>query len=65
MEKSGHVDSFARDNLPPQAQWPHFLLDRPEFAYPPRFNCAVSFLDDMVAKGFGPRDCKIGIEQCQ
>ncbi|MCZ8106767.1 MAG: AMP-binding protein [Burkholderiales bacterium] len=62
MEKSGHVDSFARDNLPPQAQWPHFLLDRPEFAYPPRFNCAVSFLDDMVAKGFGPRDCILSPE---
>ena len=62
MEKSGHVDSFARDNLPPQAQWPHFLLDRPEFAYPPRFNCAVSFLDEMVAKGFGPRDCILSPE---
>ncbi len=57
MQKSGHVDSFARGNLPPPDQWPLFLLDRPEFAYPPRFNCAVSFLDDMVARGFGRRDC--------
>jgi 2-aminobenzoate-CoA ligase len=57
MERSGHVDSFARDRLPPADQWPSFLLDRPEFAYPPRLNCAVAFLDDMVARGFGPRDC--------
>ena len=62
MERSGHVDSFARDNLTPQAQWPRFLLDRPEFAYPARFNCAVSFLDDMVAKGAGPRDCIVSPE---
>jgi len=57
MERSGHVDSFARDNLPPQDLWPRFLLDRPEYTYPPRLNCAVAFVDDMVARGFGPRDC--------
>ncbi|MHB2167450.1 benzoate-CoA ligase family protein [Alsobacter sp. R-9] len=57
MERSGHVDSFPRDNLPPREQWPDFLLDRPEFRYPPRLNCAVSFVDDRVAAGDGDRDC--------
>ena len=28
---SGHVDTFARDNLPAAEQWPDLLLDRPEF----------------------------------
>ena len=27
---SGHVDDFARRNLPPSEQWPDLLLDRPE-----------------------------------
>ena len=31
---SAHVDTFARDNLPPAEQWPDLLLDRPEFQYP-------------------------------
>ena len=31
---TGHIDSFARDNLPPRELWPDFLLDRPEFCYP-------------------------------
>ena len=51
------LDSFARDNLPPREQWPVFLLDRPEFHYPDRFNCAVTLLDDHVAAGHGQRPC--------
>ena len=30
MIRSGHVDTFARDNLPPQAQWPEFSFTLPE-----------------------------------
>ena len=45
LAPSAHADSFARDNLPPRAQWPDFLLDRPEFRYPARLNCAVELLD--------------------
>ena len=29
---SGHVDTFARDNLPPRDQWPEFRLEG--FDYP-------------------------------
>ena len=31
---SGHVDDFARRNLPPPDQWPELRLDRPEFQLP-------------------------------
>ena len=37
MEASAHIDTFARDNLPPGDQWPEFLLDGPDVAYPKRF----------------------------
>src|SRR4051794_2152963 len=30
---TAHVDTFARDHLPPSGQWPDLLLDRPEFRY--------------------------------
>ena len=30
MIRSGHVDTFARDNLPPRDQWPEFLFTLPE-----------------------------------
>jgi 2-aminobenzoate-CoA ligase len=55
MTYTAHADSFARDNLPPRSQWPEFLLDRPEFRYPARLNCATELLDKMVSKGFGHR----------
>ena len=29
MIRSAHVDSFARDNLPPEAQWPDFVFSLP------------------------------------
>ncbi len=50
MAPSAHVDTFARDNLPARDQWPVFLLDRPEFQYPDRLNCAVELLDRNLAK---------------
>ncbi len=50
---SAHQDSFCRDNLPPRDQWPDFLLDRPEFQYAPRLNCAVELLDRNIERGRG------------
>ncbi|CAG4897227.1 AMP-binding protein [Paraburkholderia gardini] len=55
MEPSAHVDTFARDNLPPQDQWPVFLLDNPDVAYPARFNCATELLDRGVEAGYRER----------
>ncbi len=52
---TAHVDTFARDNLPPREQWPEFQFDLPELQYPRRMNCATVLLDDMVKAGRGPR----------
>src|SRR6516162_2343405 len=57
---SGHVDDFARRNLPPLHQWPDLLLDRPEFQYPEYLNVAVELTDRIVEKGFGDRIALIG-----
>ena len=39
MIPSKYKDTFARDNLPPQDQWPEFLFTLPELQYPDRINC--------------------------
>ena len=55
MSSSAHSDSFARDNLPPRAQWPELLFELPELQYPARMNCASELLDRMAAGGHGER----------
>lgn len=50
---SAHVDSFAREHLPPADQWPELVFDLPELHYPDRLNCAVELLD-RTADRFGP-----------
>ena len=55
MSYTAHVDSFARDNLPPRSQWPEFLLELPELQYPGRMNCATELLDKPVTRGHGHR----------
>ncbi|HRD76420.1 MAG TPA: AMP-binding protein [Hyphomicrobiaceae bacterium] len=57
---SGHTDTFTRDNLPPDDQWPDLLLERPEFRYPEYLNAAVELTDRMVEKGFGDHIALIG-----
>jgi 2-aminobenzoate-CoA ligase len=57
MIRSAHVDTFTRDNLPPQALWPQFLFALPELQYPERINCVTKFLDRWVAAGQGERIC--------
>src|SRR5207237_3249212 len=55
MIRSGHVDSFTRDNLPPQSQWPDFKFTLPELQYPERLNCVTEFVDRWIAGGDGDR----------
>jgi 2-aminobenzoate-CoA ligase len=55
---SAHTDTFARDSLPPEDQWPDFLLDG--FDYPERLNAAVELTDRLVEQGFGDRTALIG-----
>ncbi len=52
---TAHVDTFARDNLPPRELWPEFRFDLPELQYPERMNCATVLLDEMVRSGHGDR----------
>ncbi len=59
MTASAHIDTFARDNLPPRAQWPDFRFDLPELQYPERMNCAVELLDRWIAAEHGERPCLI------
>ena len=55
MAYTAHVDTFARDNLPPPGELPEFLFELPELRYPARLNCAAELLDRMVAAGHGDR----------
>lgn len=51
MERSAHIDTFARDHLPPLAQWPDLLIaGNPDVAYPARINCAVALVDEIAAR---------------
>ena len=59
MARSGHVDTFARDNLPPREQWPEFRFDLPDLQYPERLNCVTQWVDRWVAEGQGGRTCMI------
>ncbi|MBM3387719.1 MAG: AMP-binding protein, partial [Betaproteobacteria bacterium] len=52
---SRHVDTFTRDRLPPQDQWPQFIAERPELDYPDDFNCALELVDRQVREGRGAR----------
>ena len=60
MAWSGHIDSFTRDRLPPRAQQPDFLYDRPELTYPERLNAATALLDVWRDRGCDERPCVIG-----
>src|SRR6266568_2118456 len=57
LSPSAHVDTFARDHLPPPDQWPELVFELPELRYPPRLNCAEELLDRtierLVAEGLG------------
>ncbi|HEV2360707.1 MAG TPA: hypothetical protein VGS21_03290, partial [Acidimicrobiales bacterium] len=54
---SAHVDTFARDNLPPPGEWPDLVFGLPELHFPARLNCAAELLDSHVEQGRGDRTC--------
>lgn len=55
---TAHTDTFSRDGLPPEDQWPDFLLGG--FAYPDYLNAGWELTDSMVEKGFGDHTALIG-----
>lgn len=52
---TAHVDTFARDRLPPRELWPEFRYELPELQYPERINAGRILIDDAIAAGHGPR----------
>jgi 2-aminobenzoate-CoA ligase len=52
---TAHVDTFARDHLPPRSAWPELLLEG--LSYPGQLNAAAVLLG-----GFDERPCIIGDE---
>ena len=54
---SAHVDTFAREHLPPPEQQPEFLFELPELQFPAQLNCATELLDRHVRDGRGGRVC--------
>ena len=54
---SAHVDTFARDRLPPPQALPRFLFELPELQFPAQLNCARELLDRAVERGWGDRVC--------
>ncbi|WHT22021.1 AMP-binding protein [Crossiella sp. CA-258035] len=57
LSRSAHVDTFCRDHLPPREQWPELEFTLPELVYPDRLNCAVTLLDDTIARHGADRPC--------
>ena len=55
---TAHMDTFARDRLPPPEQWPDLLAGPTD--YPERLNAAVELSDRMVQAGFGDHVALIG-----
>jgi 2-aminobenzoate-CoA ligase len=54
---TAHIDTFARDNLPPAEQQPEYLFDLPGLQFAQQLNCATELLDRHVAEGRGERLC--------
>ncbi|QSR29074.1 2-aminobenzoate-CoA ligase [Nocardioides sp. S5] len=50
---TGHLDTFARDHLPPAEQWPTLEFTIPSLQYPDRLNAGVALIDVPTAE-FGP-----------
>jgi 2-aminobenzoate-CoA ligase len=55
---TAHIDTFSRDNLPKQSEYPDFLLN--EYNYPDFLNASEELTDVMVGKGFGDHTALIG-----
>jgi len=52
---SAHLDTFARDSLPPPEQWPELLFELEALQYPEALNCAAALVDEALAEGHGER----------
>jgi 2-aminobenzoate-CoA ligase len=55
MHPSAHVDTFAREHLPPPELQPEYLFELPELQFGQQLNCASELLDRHVREGRGDR----------
>jgi 2-aminobenzoate-CoA ligase len=55
MSRSAHLDTFARDRLPPVAEQPEFIFNLPALRFTDRLNCATALLDRWITAGEGNR----------
>ncbi|WP_332683591.1 benzoate-CoA ligase family protein [Bosea sp. (in: a-proteobacteria)] len=63
FSRSGHLDGFARDNLPPRESWPALDLAATGLSYPERLNVVSELVDRHLAEGRGDRLAVIGPEE--
>ena len=54
---SAHIDTFARDHLPPLELQPEYHFDLPGLQFPEQLNCATELLDKHLLQGRGDRVC--------
>jgi len=58
LTSSAHLDTFCRDNLPPEEEWPELRFDlAPTLHYPERLNCAVELLQTASQEHGAARPC--------
>jgi 2-aminobenzoate-CoA ligase len=57
VANSAHIDTFAREHLPPPEQQPEFIFELPELQFPDPLNCATELLDRHITAGRGDRPC--------
>lgn len=62
MLETAHVDTFARDNLPPEDQWPVMVFDLPKLQYPDRLNAAAALIDEALAAGHADKPAVIAAD---
>jgi 2-aminobenzoate-CoA ligase len=55
--RTGHVDTFAADRLPPPETRPVLRDDLADLHYPDRLNCAAELLDGTIAQHGADRAC--------
>ncbi|HEX9064360.1 MAG TPA: AMP-binding protein, partial [Streptosporangiaceae bacterium] len=65
LTPSAHVDTFCRDHLPPDEQWPELEFSLPELSYPDRLNCAAALLGETIARLGPDRPCLLPQDPAQ
>ncbi len=55
LSPSAHVDTFARDHLPPTDAWPIIEFTTPDLQYPERLNAGSALIDSAIARAADDR----------